>query len=61
MTNKERKPSGLLQSADELKQLIVENLDLPILVFAVDIANNGDYGFESVTHWRELPSPPRME
>ena len=36
MTREERKPTGLLHSADELKQLIVENLDLPILVFAVD-------------------------
>lgn len=36
MTREERKPTGLLHSADELKQLIVENPDLPILVFAVD-------------------------
>ncbi len=34
MTREERKPTGLLHSADELKQLIVENPDLPILVFA---------------------------
>jgi hypothetical protein len=31
MTREERKPTGLLHSADELKQLIVENPDLPIL------------------------------
>lgn len=43
MTREERKPTGLLHSADELKQLIVENPDLPILVFAGDYANNGDY------------------
>jgi len=36
MTREERKPTGLLHSADELKQLIEENPDLPILVFAVD-------------------------
>lgn len=47
MTNKERKPSGLLHSADELKHLIVENPDLPIVVFAGDDANTGDYGFMS--------------
>lgn len=29
MTREERKPTGLLHSADELKQLIVENPDLP--------------------------------
>lgn len=40
MTNKERKPSGLLHSADELKQLIAENPDLPILVFAGDNTNS---------------------
>ena len=45
MTHEERKPTGLLHSADELKQLIVENPDLPILVFAGDNANNGDYAY----------------
>lgn len=43
MTNKERKPSGLLFSADKLKQLIAENPDLPIVMFAGDNANIGDY------------------
>lgn len=43
MTNKERKPSGLLFSADKLKQLIAENPDLPIVVFAGDDTNTGDY------------------
>lgn len=50
MTNKERKPSGLLHSADELKQLIVENSDLPILVFAGDNANIGDYSYTSCSY-----------
>lgn len=45
MTNKERKPSGLLHSADELKQLIAENPDLPIVVFAGDDTNTGDYTY----------------
>lgn len=52
MTNEERKPTGLLHSADELKQLIVENPDLPIVVFAGDSANNGDYGFMSCSRVR---------
>ena len=50
MTNKERKPSGLLHSADELKQLIVENPDLPIVVFAGDDANIGDYAYTSCSY-----------
>ena len=50
MTNKERKPTGLLHSADELKQLIVENPALPILVFAGDNANNGDYSYMSCSY-----------
>ena len=52
MTNEERKPTGLLHSTDELKQLIVENPDLPIIVFAGDSANNGDYGFMSCSRVR---------
>lgn len=52
MTNEERKPTGLLHSTDELKQLIVENPDLPIVVFAGDSANNGDYGFMSCSRVR---------
>lgn len=31
--NNEEKPTGLLHSADALKQFIAENSDLPILVF----------------------------
>ena len=50
MINKERKSSGLLHSADELKQLIAENPDLPILVFAGDDANNGDYAYMSCSY-----------
>lgn len=36
MTKKERKPSGLLHSADELKRLILGHQELPILVLAGD-------------------------
>jgi hypothetical protein len=34
---------GLTHNADELKRLIVENPDLPIVVLASDDANCGDY------------------
>ena len=50
MTSKERKPSGLLHLADGLKQLIAENPDLPILVFAGDDANNGDHSYMSCSY-----------
>ncbi len=36
MTNKERKQTGLLHSADELKRLILGHQELPILVLAGD-------------------------
>ena len=45
-----KKPSGLLHSADELKQLIAENPDLPIVVFAGDDANTGDYTYMSCNY-----------
>lgn len=34
MTNEERRPTGLLHTADELRQLIRNNPTLPLLVFA---------------------------
>lgn len=52
MTNEERKPTGLLHSADELKRLILGYQELPILVFAGGDANNGDYGFMSCSRVR---------
>lgn len=50
MTNKERKATGLLHSADKLKQLITENPDLPIVVFAGEDANIGDYAYMSCSY-----------
>lgn len=41
----ERKGTGLLTATDELRQLIIDNPDLPILVFAGQDCNNGDYGY----------------
>lgn len=52
MTNKERKATGLLHSADELKRLILGHQELPILVLAGDNANIGDYGFMSCSRVR---------
>ena len=34
MTQEERKPTGLLNSAAELRQIILDNPGLPLLVFA---------------------------
>ena len=45
MTNDERRPTGLLHSADELRQLILENPTLPLIVFAGEEANSGDYSY----------------
>ena len=52
MTNKERKQTGLLHSTDELKRLILEHQELPILVLAGDNANIGDYGYMSCSRVR---------
>lgn len=50
MTPNECKPSGLLHSADELRQLIRENPTLPLLVFAGENANTGDYSYMSCSY-----------
>ena len=50
MTNDERRPTGLLHSSDELRELIIENPKLPIIVFAVDCANSGDYSYMSCSY-----------
>lgn len=50
MTNKERKPGGLLFSADKLKHLIAENPDLPILVFVGSDTTTGDYTVASCNY-----------
>lgn len=50
MTNDERRPTGLLHSADELRQLIRENPTLPLIVFAGEDANSGDYSYMSCSY-----------
>lgn len=43
MNKLERYTTGMLHCTDELRQLIIDNPDLPLLVFAGEDANNGDY------------------
>lgn len=50
MTNDERRLTGLLHSADELRQLIRENPTLPLIVFAGEEANSGDYSYMSCSY-----------
>ena len=50
MTNDERRPTGLLHSADELRQLIRQNPTLPLIVFAGENANSGDYSYMSCSY-----------
>ena len=50
MTYEERRPTGLLHTADELRQLIRNNPTLPLLVFAGEEANSGDYSYMSCSY-----------
>lgn len=47
MRDEEKQPTGLVHSADKLRQFILDNPDLPLIVFASDEANNGDYSYMS--------------
>lgn len=37
------------ENTDELKQLILDNPDLPLLVFAGEYANRGEWGYEQAS------------
>lgn len=51
MTNEERRPTGIVNSAMELRQLIIDNPDLPMVVFAGEDANaGGDYMYSACSH-----------
>ena len=39
----EKKPTGLVHSAEKLRQMILDNPDLPLVVRAGEDANSGDY------------------
>lgn len=47
MTEDEKKPSGLLHDCHELRKLILENPGLPLLIFAGQDCNIGEYGYMS--------------
>ena len=42
LRHEETIPTGILNSAEELRQLIIDNPGLPLLVFAGEDANSGD-------------------
>jgi hypothetical protein len=44
--------SGILHKTDKLRQLILDNPTLPLLVFANENANDGDYFYEGCTSVR---------
>ena len=51
MTEKEKISIGLLYSTNDLRKLIIDNPDLPLLVFAGEDANhNGDYPYMSCSY-----------
>ena len=43
MRKEEKRPTGLFHKGDALRKLLLEHPDLPLLVFATDDANSGDY------------------
>ena len=43
MLDRERRPTKLLSASDGLRKLLLENPGLPLLVFAGEEANSGDY------------------
>ena len=43
MLERERRPTSLLTASDELRKLVIENPDLPLLIFAGEDCNTGDY------------------
>ena len=47
MTEYEKESTWLLHATDELRKLILENPELPLLVFAGEDCNSGDYSYMS--------------
>lgn len=45
MTEQEKKPCGLLHDCHELRKLILENPGFPLLIFAGEDCNSGDYSY----------------
>lgn len=47
MKEREKKPTGLIHDSQELRELILKNPGLPLLVFAGQDCNSGDYCYMS--------------
>lgn len=47
MTENEKRPTGLLHLTEELRQLVIDNPSFPILVFAGDECNFGEWTYMS--------------
>ena len=45
MNDNEKRRTGYLHATDELRKLIIENPDLPMLVMAGEDCNSGYYGY----------------
>ena len=50
MKDKEKWPTGVVMNNAEIRKLILENPDLPIVFRANDDANNGDYTYMFCTY-----------
>lgn len=49
MLDREKQPTGLMHSGEQLRKLLLEYPELPLIVFAEEDANNGDYPWISCT------------
>lgn len=49
MLDREKQPTGLMHSGEQLRKLLLERPNLPVIVFAKDSANSGDYYMMSCT------------
>lgn len=49
MLDREKQPTGLMHSGEQLRKLLLEYPELPVIVFANDSANSGDYAWMSCT------------
>lgn len=55
MSEEEKNPTGMAHKCEELKKLIQENPDLPLVVLADEEANTGDYStMFCYSVWAEL-------
>lgn len=50
VTESEKKGTGILNSTNELRKLILEHPELPLLVFAGENSNNGEWGYMACSY-----------